>query len=274
MTTTAQVHQALQPLLDRNPDVALIGRRLVIRPVHHIMRSIFVDRSSIKVQFVPSTSVSLMFLGEGVFRTAMGDRLYRAYIDPKELVRLNNAPMPAAEPLDSANPYAAGKVLVTPDMGHDIGRHNHLLMIAGRWEEGIRTEGVIFDITIPASIRVMCDMIESEVLPMLKALTSFADFVAFRASLGHGDWHPYPVGPFDRMLIASAEGNFQAAQELWHSDEEDKTRFMAREPAFYPALMAGDRATIAGMLNRWEAWAVKEFRLERYWECTPFPLER
>ena len=130
--------------------------------------------------------------------------------------------LPEVEPLDSPNPYAAGKVLVRPDIRLDVIRHNELLMLTGELDEGISTERVMFDVTKPASIREMCDMIESEVLPLLRSLGSFADFVAFRASLGYRDWHPCPVETIDRMLIAGAEGDFRTAQDSWHSDERDK----------------------------------------------------
>ena len=75
MTTTAQVRQTLHPLLDRNPDLALVGRLLVIRQVHHIVRGIFVDRGSMKEEFVPGTYVSLMYLGQGIFRFEDFNRL-------------------------------------------------------------------------------------------------------------------------------------------------------------------------------------------------------
>jgi hypothetical protein len=34
MTTLAQIKKAVQPLLQRNPDLALINRFVVIKPVH------------------------------------------------------------------------------------------------------------------------------------------------------------------------------------------------------------------------------------------------
>ena len=53
MTTTAQVKEALIPLLARHSDLVLIGRFLIVKPLHHILRGVFVDRSSDKRSFEP-----------------------------------------------------------------------------------------------------------------------------------------------------------------------------------------------------------------------------
>ena len=53
MTTVAQVKQVVQPLLQRNPDLALVGRMIVVRPVHHLLRGIYLARSSDPDDFVP-----------------------------------------------------------------------------------------------------------------------------------------------------------------------------------------------------------------------------
>ncbi len=47
MTTVRQVKGLLAPLLERNPDLVAVGRnRVWLRPVGHIGRSVFVDRTS------------------------------------------------------------------------------------------------------------------------------------------------------------------------------------------------------------------------------------
>jgi hypothetical protein len=45
MTTVAHVRQAVKPLLQRNPDLALVGRMIVVKPVHHVLRAVYADRS-------------------------------------------------------------------------------------------------------------------------------------------------------------------------------------------------------------------------------------
>ena len=75
MTTIAHVRQVVQPLLQRHADLALVGRYLLITPVHHFTRGIIIDRGSDPKRFVPSTSVSLIFDGSTVEGMGWGMRL-------------------------------------------------------------------------------------------------------------------------------------------------------------------------------------------------------
>jgi len=61
MTTVRQVKKAMQPLLQRNPDLVLVGRFVVIKPVHHILRGVYIDASSVASQFVPIWSINFLF---------------------------------------------------------------------------------------------------------------------------------------------------------------------------------------------------------------------
>jgi hypothetical protein len=76
MTTVAQVKQAVKPLLERNPDVALVGRLVVVKPVHHILRGIYIDRSSDPLEFVPTWSVIVMCEPRRDFGYRWGGRVY------------------------------------------------------------------------------------------------------------------------------------------------------------------------------------------------------
>jgi hypothetical protein len=50
-TTPADIKRYLKPLLKERSDLALLGRRLIIRPVRHLLRGVFFDRTSDKYQF-------------------------------------------------------------------------------------------------------------------------------------------------------------------------------------------------------------------------------
>ena len=76
MTTVAQVKKAVQPLLQRNPDLALVGRMVVIKPVRHILRGIFIDRSLDADLFVPTWFVMFMFKLNESITFSWGDRIY------------------------------------------------------------------------------------------------------------------------------------------------------------------------------------------------------
>src|SRR5262245_61742529 len=61
MTTVAQVRQAVRPLLDRNPDLALVGRLILIKPVNHLLRGVYIDRSLDPSTFSPTWLIVPMF---------------------------------------------------------------------------------------------------------------------------------------------------------------------------------------------------------------------
>src|SRR5262245_5538936 len=76
MTTVAQVRKVLQPLLQRNPDLELVGRLIVIKPVHHILRSIYIDRSLDPQLFVPTWAVMILFEPSESFSLSWGGRVF------------------------------------------------------------------------------------------------------------------------------------------------------------------------------------------------------
>jgi hypothetical protein len=76
MTTVAQVKEVVQLLLLRNPDVALVGRLIVIKPVHHILRGIYIDRSLDPDLFVPKWAASFLFESHADFWMKWGERVY------------------------------------------------------------------------------------------------------------------------------------------------------------------------------------------------------
>src|SRR5262245_14274471 len=75
MTTATQVKQLVQPLMHRNPDLALVGRLVVIRPVHHILRGIMIGRSLDPKSFVPNWSAIFLFEPNAHFHLFWGTRL-------------------------------------------------------------------------------------------------------------------------------------------------------------------------------------------------------
>lgn len=77
MTTVAQVRQVVQPLLQRNSDLALVGRIVVIKPVHHILRGIYIDRSLDPLLFVPTWAVIFLFEPSQSLSYNWGQRVYR-----------------------------------------------------------------------------------------------------------------------------------------------------------------------------------------------------
>ncbi|MEP9380432.1 hypothetical protein ABLE91_27305 [Aquabacter sp. CN5-332] len=51
----------VQPLLERHPDLALVGRWLYLKPIHHFARGILIDRGYYKERFHPRWAVLHLF---------------------------------------------------------------------------------------------------------------------------------------------------------------------------------------------------------------------
>jgi hypothetical protein len=75
MTTAAQVKRLVQPLLQRNPDLALVGRLVFIKPVHHILRGILIGRTFAAKYFVPNWSAIFLFQPNAHFHFFLGTRM-------------------------------------------------------------------------------------------------------------------------------------------------------------------------------------------------------
>ena len=60
MTTTKQVKQAVQPLLQRHSDLALAGRLIFIKPVHHILRGVYIERAGDPRAFEPTSTTGML----------------------------------------------------------------------------------------------------------------------------------------------------------------------------------------------------------------------
>lgn len=76
MTTAADVRKAVQPLLAGNPDLALVGRLVVIKPVQHILRGVYIDRRSIADLFVVRWAAIFLFEPKDSFSLNWGGEIY------------------------------------------------------------------------------------------------------------------------------------------------------------------------------------------------------
>jgi hypothetical protein len=73
-TGPADIKRYLNPLLEQRSDLVLLGRRLIVRPVRHLLRGVFFDRTSDKYQFRLWRYICPLFAGaEGA---GYGDYIY------------------------------------------------------------------------------------------------------------------------------------------------------------------------------------------------------
>lgn len=63
MTTVAQVRRLVKPLLMSRQDLTLIGRMIVVPPVRHVLRAVYIDRTGRAERFNPRWTVMHLFEG-------------------------------------------------------------------------------------------------------------------------------------------------------------------------------------------------------------------
>lgn len=227
MTTITQTKQAVQPLLARHSDLALVGRYLILTPVRHFVRGVFIDRSINQHAFVPTLSVCLTFDGDTEQGIGWGDRFtYRSFED--------------------ADPDLVDKRKNDPRFG-------------------------VWDIRYPENIELMLRFTEAA-LQSLRAMVTFEQMMEF-ARRYENNLTPFEFMYYPRLLMAAATGDFETARYIIGKREGLRQSFEVHYPAFCPALLSEDRAALAKCLHDLEAKTIKNLKLTKFWEPTPFPLE-
>jgi hypothetical protein len=85
MTTAAQIKQAVRPLLERNPDLTLVGRLVLIKPVHHLLRGVYFARSLDHNAFTPTWLVVPVFRYRTGIILNWGQELYKRSYGPWDI---------------------------------------------------------------------------------------------------------------------------------------------------------------------------------------------
>ena len=246
MTTLAQIKRVTRPLLERNSDLALVGRVIIVKPVRHLLRGVFFGRGTNPIVFDPRWFVNFLFKpGAGITDT-WGGCLYS-----KKGVRLD----PGNEAM------IRDRIRITLAQMALPSRERRYPESWGGW--------VSYD---PAIAQEMCEVIEQQALPMLRDVQSIDDFVAFTSDKARFGLTYFGSNYFDEPFVYAARGDFEPALAICAKiAARDSTRPQVQE--LLPLLSVGDRSGLARLLHTSEANAVKRLRLEEYWEPTPFPIE-
>lgn len=77
-----EVRMAVQPLLQERKDLASIGRFVFIKPVHHLLRGVYIDSSRNPIAFVPHISVDLLTPAQARSHPGWGGRFFQAMYSP------------------------------------------------------------------------------------------------------------------------------------------------------------------------------------------------
>ncbi|MGO4447321.1 hypothetical protein AB4Y96_00220 [Phyllobacterium sp. TAF24] len=129
-----------------------------------------------------------------------------------------------------------------------------------------------WDTRYPENIELMLRFIEASLEP-LREMTTFEQMTAF-AQRPENNLTPFEFMYYARFLLAAAIGDFETARHIIEKREGMRLSLEAHYPSLCPALIAEDRAEVAKCLHELEAKTIKNLKLSKYWESTPFPLER
>jgi hypothetical protein len=94
LTTLRQIRGLVTPLLARHSDLVLVGPYLLIRPVHHVARSIVIDRTGSADVFQPATASVDLLAKRNHFGLGTGERIFRG-TGPGPIWRWSDPAMPA-----------------------------------------------------------------------------------------------------------------------------------------------------------------------------------
>lgn len=72
MTSAAQIKKMVKPLLERSPDLVLVGRCIYVKPVQHFARVVLIDRTSSAAHFSPRWNVIHLFEARSHFTLSWG----------------------------------------------------------------------------------------------------------------------------------------------------------------------------------------------------------
>jgi hypothetical protein len=225
MTTAAFVKRLVKPLLERHADLALVGRWIFVKPVHHFARGILIGPTPNPKSFSLEWAAVHLFEPRRTFPLNWGGYAFDWSAPPPE----NLDDLPEAEKSTIVN--AA---------------------------------------------------IERNMLPELRAMRTFNDYLAFVAQSEFR--HQLFDSPSAKVIVDIALGNLDTARAIcrdnvqrWPLDNpgyDDDDRAKYRGLLNLCALLTtGDRSGLARILHDWEAFTVRNFKIEHLWERTPFPLE-
>lgn len=216
MTTTRDVRLAVQPLVQGRKDLVSIGRFVFIKPIHHILKGVYIDSSRNPDAFVPSVSIDLLVPAHTHVHPGWGARFIQSFQDSP-----------------------------------------------------VKESG--WDRTKPDTVAYMLRSIE-ETLSLLDSIQTFDEYFSFVSNLKM-PWIVSTYIEFLEMLLPIIKGDLELPRKILGGNERMRAHVDRISPDFYPALVAGDCIELARILHDWETTSVKTYKIQKFWERTPFPLE-
>ena len=115
----------------------------------------------------------------------------------------------------------------------------------------------------------------------MRSIKTFDDFIDLTSKLRNPRRH-LDLFPIARLTVDIARGDLVAAEVIYEylKTKKGKSEYVYQEERYEravqrlcPLVAAHDRAGLAELLHNHEAQSVKNLKIEKYWERTPFPIE-
>lgn len=233
MTTAAQIRKALMPLLERQRDVTLVGRWLIVNPVRHVFRGILIDRTSQRHRFEPKWCVMHLFEAQTFAFFNWGSSQVPPYLFPPYKGLWDWSRPEAIPALHQVIEQDALPKLRSIETIDDLMSH----LSAYYRQHGSIAEPPLYD------------------WPHRKLI--------FDVALGNLEAAREPCSEWVPQL---------RGEKFFRGDAEDHAA-VQRLKQLCARYHTGDRRGLAELLHEWEATTVRNFKIAHLSEPSPFPLE-
>jgi hypothetical protein len=131
----------------------------------------------------------------------------------------------------------------------------------------------------PRMPEVLFDVIENEALPAMRSIETIDDFVEYTSFPDRFRNAELPAFPYLTVPIDVARGDLKSARATCDVWRDRLSRFSPEDPTVVnlntlgPLLAANDVPALVNQLHAWEEYTVRQLKLEKIWERTPFPIE-
>jgi hypothetical protein len=211
---------------------------IVVRPVRHILRAIYIDRTRSREEFRPKWTVAHLFklttgigfdLGGEIYkpRATMWPRQYPEFREFAKLWWIEDPDSPSVL-LETVEATVLPRLAPLGDLE---AYYSHLTS----YREGHRE----YRYDLRPEVRVIVE-----------------------AARGRLD-----------EVRAICRDELPQFPDNWFGDNPEAVAIMRRAKSICPLAAADDSAGIARLLHEWEAATVRNLKIEHLWEPTPFPLE-
>ncbi len=242
MTTNSEVRKLCAPLLEGVDDVVYRNRGLIVLPVHHVLRTVFVDRTRFADYFDPVWYIQCLFDGYEGNNQFAGNWFYRL------------------------------------DRTLSAERIDYILNAGGNAEDPFKPQGA-WNWNLPGVEDDFRWLVGEHLLPKLRALdtleacleTQLAARVRIKREPGFFDLnYLLALGRLEELFALGPEIAWPNVRAFLNA------RVAGLGDRFFdqgPTIGAEDRQHLADWLHERELRVVRALKIEDLWERTPFPLE-